>query len=90
VRSDGPYLFRRRLFVPDELPPDSFFLNFEFPIRAVGAGLTTRTVTIACRPRRAGHSKTAALRKVVTVGRELLDLRRRSVSRWLERVSGRD
>jgi glycosyltransferase involved in cell wall biosynthesis len=89
VRSDGPYLFRRRLFVPDELPPDSFFLNFEFPIRAVAAGLETRTVTIACRPRRAGQSKTAALRKVATVGRELLDLRRRSATRWLGRVRGR-
>jgi len=90
VRSDGPYLFRRRLFVPRELPPDSFFLNFEFPIRAVSAGLGIRTVQISCRPRRAGQSKTAALRKVTTVGRELLDMRRRTARRWLGRVIGRD
>lgn len=89
IRSDGPYLFRRRLFVPEDLPPDSFFLNFEFPIRATASGLSTRTVTIACRPRRAGQSKTAALRKVVTVGRELVEMRRRSAARWLHRISGR-
>jgi glycosyltransferase involved in cell wall biosynthesis len=89
IRSDGPYLFRRRLFVPEELAPDSFFLNFEFPIRAKASGLSTRTVTIRCRPRRAGQSKTAALRKVVTVGRELVDMRRRSTRRWLGRMVGR-
>ncbi len=89
VRSDGPYLFRRRLFVPEELAPDSFFLNFEFPIRVKAARLSTRTVTIDCRPRRAGRSKTAAVRKVLTVGRELVDMRRRSAERWLARVTGR-
>ena len=37
MRSDGPYLFRRVLFDPEQLTPDSFFLNFEFPLRVVRA-----------------------------------------------------
>ncbi|RLB48851.1 MAG: hypothetical protein DRJ42_22315 [Deltaproteobacteria bacterium] len=89
MESDGPYLFRRNLFVPEELPPNSFFLNFEFPIRAIGAGLSVRTVTIRCRPRRSGQSKTAAMRKIATVGRELLDLRVRVVRDWARRARGR-
>ncbi|HJL20552.1 MAG TPA: glycosyltransferase family 2 protein [Sandaracinaceae bacterium LLY-WYZ-13_1] len=77
LNSDGPYLMRRRLFVPDQLPPDSFFLNFELPIRALAAGLRTRTVTIACRPRRAGRSKSTGLWRIWGVARDLADLRRR-------------
>ena len=34
LRCEGPYLFRRELFIPEQLPSDSFFLNFEFPIRS--------------------------------------------------------
>lgn len=75
VRSDGPYLFRRSLFDPDQLKPDTFFLNFEFPIRVVSAGLPHRTVTIRCRPRRAGVSKSASLRRIRGVARDLIDLR---------------
>lgn len=77
LRSDGPYLFRRKLLLPAQLPPDSFFLNFELPIRALAAGLRTRTVTIACRPRRAGVSKSTGLARIWGVARELIDLRRR-------------
>lgn len=77
LRSDGPYLFRRRLFLPDQLPPDSFFINFEFPIRALRAGLATSCVTIACRPRLSGQSKSAKLDVIARVGRELIDLRLR-------------
>ncbi|HEY8430437.1 MAG TPA: glycosyltransferase family 2 protein [Sandaracinaceae bacterium] len=77
LRSDGPYLFRRRLFLPEQLPPDSFFLNFELPIRALAAGLRVRTVTIACRPRRAGVSKSTGLARIAGVARDLVDLRRR-------------
>jgi glycosyltransferase involved in cell wall biosynthesis len=89
LRSDGPYLIRRSLFVPAELPPDTFFLNFELPIRALAAGLSTRTVTIACRPRRAGVSKSTGLKRVAGVAKDLLDLRRRRALRtrriWLGR-----
>ena len=77
VHSDGPYLFRRSLFDPEQLTPDTFFLNFEFPIRVVGADLPRRTVTIACRPRRAGVSKSASFRRILGVGRDLFALRRR-------------
>jgi dolichol-phosphate mannosyltransferase len=75
VRSDGPYLFKRELFDPEQLRPDTFFLNFEFPIRAQAAGLPTRTVPIRCRPRLAGFSKSTGLKRVLGVGRDLLELR---------------
>jgi glycosyltransferase involved in cell wall biosynthesis len=80
IESDGPYLFRRSLFDPEQLVPDTFFLNFEFPIRVVSADLPRRTVTIRCRPRRAGSSKSASLRRIVGVGRDLFALRWRRLS----------
>ncbi len=89
LRSDGPYLFRRRIFVPEELPPDSFFLNFELPIRALAAGVGVRTVTIACRPRRAGVSKSTGLRRIASVARDLVDLRRRRALHTLRVWTGR-
>jgi len=81
MQSDGPYLFRRVLFVPDELPPDTFFLNFEFPIRVLARGAHTRNVVIHCRPRRAGSSKSTGLKRIAGVARDLVDLR---VRRFLE------
>ena len=75
MKSDGPYLFRRPLFDPDQLVPDTFFLNFEFPIRMLGAGVRTTVVTIACRPRRSGQSKSTGLKRIVGVAQDLLDLR---------------
>lgn len=75
MRSDGPYLFRRTLFDPEQLAPDTFFLNFEFPIRVLGAGTSAGLVTIECRPRRAGHSKSTGLGRIWNVARDLLDLR---------------
>jgi dolichol-phosphate mannosyltransferase len=86
MRSDGPYLFRRELFVPEQLPPDTFFLNFEFPIRVIAAGLATRNVEIRCRPRRAGNSKSTGWKRVLGVARDLLDLRMR---RFREAVGAR-
>ncbi len=79
LRSDGPYLFKRNLFDPAQLKPDTFFLNFEFPIRALAAGIRTRTVTIRCRPRIAGVSKSTGLKRVWGVAKDLVDLR---VRRW--------
>jgi hypothetical protein len=82
MRSDGPYFFRCDLFDPDALPPDTFFLNFEFPIRMLAAKKRTAVVTIRCRPRRAGHSKSTQWHRIVGVGRDLVDLRvRRSKER---------
>jgi hypothetical protein len=86
LRSDGPYLFRRSIFDAAQLPPDSFFLNFELPIRALAAGLRTETVTIACRPRRAGRSKSTGLARIRGVARDLVDLRVRRVREALARL----
>jgi glycosyltransferase involved in cell wall biosynthesis len=82
MRSDGPYLFRREVFVPEELPSDTFFLNFELPIRVLEQKLPTRNVVIACRPRRAGVSESTGLRRALGVAKDLLDLR---VRRFRER-----
>lgn len=82
MESDGSYLFRRVHFVPEALPPDTFFLNFEFPIRAQARGLHRSVVTTECRPRRAGHSKSTQWSRIFGVAKDLVDLRWR---RWLER-----
>jgi glycosyltransferase involved in cell wall biosynthesis len=83
MRSDGPYLFRRELFDPDLLVPDSFFLNFEFPIRALRQGLRHAIVSIPCAPRRSGHSKSTGLKRVAGVARDLVSLRLRLAPRAL-------
>ena len=75
MRSDGPYLFRRELFIPEQLKPDTFFLNFEFPIRVLAARRRSRNVVIQCRPRRAGSSKSTGWRRIAGVGKELIELR---------------
>lgn len=81
LQSDGPYLFQRTLFDPYKLKPDSFFLNFEFPIRVLRQGIGHRVVTIECVPRRFGSSKSSGLRQVGIIARDLLELR---VRLWLE------
>jgi dolichol-phosphate mannosyltransferase len=77
MRSDGPYLFRRELFDPEVLKPDTFFLNFEFPIRALRQRLRHAVVRIPCAPRRSGQSKSTGLKRVAGVARDLLSLRLR-------------
>lgn len=84
LRSEGPYLFRRTLFDPDALPPDTFFLNFEFPIRMLVAKRRTHSVVIPCRQRRAGTSKSTGLRQVMGVAQDLLLFR---IRRFRERLS---
>jgi glycosyltransferase involved in cell wall biosynthesis len=85
MRSDGPYLFRHALFDPDQLVPDTFFLNFEFPIRMLSAGVSAAIVTIECRPRRSGHSKSTGLKRIYGVMQDLLELRVRRVRESLGR-----
>lgn len=75
IESDGPYLIRRELFDPEQLKADSFFLNFEVPIRASAARFTIRVVPADCRPRVGGASKTANLRTTARVAADLLHLR---------------
>jgi dolichol-phosphate mannosyltransferase len=79
MRSDGPYLFRRSLFDADQLVPDTFFLNFEFPIRMLGAQVPATVVTIECRPRRSGHSKSTGLKRIYGVAQDLFELRVRRI-----------
>lgn len=79
LKSDGPYLIRRALFDPNQLAPDTFFLNFELPIRVLAAGLAVRTVTVACRPRRAGVSKSASFGRAFGVAKDLFAMRGRAV-----------
>jgi dolichol-phosphate mannosyltransferase len=79
MQSDGPYLFRSELFVPEQLPSDSFFLNFEFPIRVLAAGHRAQRVVIHCRQRRAGQSKSTGWKRIAGVARELVELRVRRV-----------
>jgi dolichol-phosphate mannosyltransferase len=83
MQSDGPYLFRRELLVPEQLAADSFFLNFEFPIRVLAARRRIRNVVIQCRPRRAGVSKSTGWKRIAGVARELVELRvRRFREHW--------
>ena len=86
MQSDGPYLFRHDLFDPDKLVPDTFFLNFEFPIRMLGAHVPSTVVTIPCRPRRFGHSKSTGFRRILGVAQDLLDLRVRRTREALSRT----
>lgn len=85
MKSDGPYLFRRALFDPDALKPDTFFLNFEFPIRMLGADLPTTVVTIECRPRQSGRSKSTGFKRIYGVAQDLLELRFRRIRESLGR-----
>jgi len=84
VESDGPYLFRRELFSSEQLKPDSFFLNFEFPIRALRAGAAHGRAEIHCKPRLHGHSKSAGLKQIATVAKEMVGLRFRLPPRFLD------
>jgi len=86
--SDGPYLVPRSLIDPAQLEPDSFFLNFELPLRVHAAGLPYSVVEVPCRPRRAGVSKTAALGKIRTIAGDLLGLRRRRTREAWTRLRG--
>lgn len=83
LESDGPYLFRRALFAPERLAPDSFFLNLEFPIRVLAAGHASRVVRIHCRSRLSGVSKSARAGTVLRIARDIVDFR---VRRWRERA----
>jgi dolichol-phosphate mannosyltransferase len=85
MQSDGPYLFKRELFDPEKLAPDTFFLNFEFPIRILGAGVPSAITTIECRPRHSGHSKSTGWKRIFGVAQDLLDLRVRRMKETFAR-----
>jgi len=81
MTSDGPYLFQTADFDERILKPDSFFLNFEFPIRMLAARKSVGVVTISCRRRMSGRSKSSGLKTIYVIGKDVLALR---VRRFLE------
>jgi dolichol-phosphate mannosyltransferase len=75
MRSDGPYLTDRSLFKPEVLKPDTFFLNFEYPIRVLRDRVRFSTVEVECVARRAGQSKSTGWKRIVGVAKDLVDLK---------------
>lgn len=73
-RFDGVYLARRALFDRVQVRAESFFFNFEYPIRLLRAGARAGETTIHVRPRRSGHSKVKNARTIARVARELMRL----------------
>ena len=73
-RFDGVYLFRTELFRTVNLKSESFFFNFELPIRLLRADVVAGETTIAVRPRMAGQSKVRNLKTIGRVARELVKL----------------
>ena len=86
MQSDGPYLVRRTLFVPDELPPDTFFLNFELPIRLLAKNKLIFVLIPFSSLSSAGTSKSTQWKRIYGVAKDLVDLRKR---RWKESLFGR-
>ncbi|MCO4764208.1 MAG: glycosyltransferase family 2 protein [Myxococcales bacterium] len=68
---DGVYLIRNTDLQAATKRSDSFFLNFELPIRVIHAGVKDGATTMHIRPRRAGESKVANGRKVFKVLQDL-------------------
>lgn len=73
-RFDGVYLARTALFAQTKARAESFFFNFEYPIRLLRAGARAGETTIHVRPRRSGVSKVKNARTIARVARELLRL----------------
>jgi glycosyltransferase involved in cell wall biosynthesis len=74
----GTMMFRRPLF--DEvgtLHSNTFFLNMEFPIKALRAGTSFSIVEIEALPRLSGQSKVKNVRRIMRVFREVLAMRTR-------------
>jgi len=74
----GTMMFRRTLL--DRVGPlhgESFFVNLEFPIRALRLGVSHTLLEIVAQPRLHGSSKVANLQRIRTVVRETLAMRGR-------------
>lgn len=78
----GTMVFRRSLLAQvGELHSESFFVNLEFPIRALKLGTPHALVEIEAQPRLHGQSKVANTGRIKTVIREAWAMRRREKSR---------
>lgn len=74
----GTMMFRRSLLeAVGELHSESFFVNLEFPIRALKLGTRHEIVEIEAQPRLHGESKVANTGRIKTVVREAIAMRRR-------------
>ena len=89
VRSDGPYLVRAGIFDANQLASNSFFLNFEFPLRAKASqAFSFDTVYVAPRARYAGKSKSANWRTIRKVATELVRFRQQRLGEKLRTFIG--
>ena len=61
---DGCYLLKRQHMVNVPMRSNTFFLNFELPIRVIRNGVRDGATTMHIRPRLAGESKVANSRKI--------------------------
>lgn len=68
---DGMYLIKNEHLQATTMRSDSFFLNFELPIRVIHRGVVDGATTMHIRPRRAGVSKVANGRKIAKVLKDL-------------------
>ena len=74
----GISMFRRELLERvGPLHSETFFVNLEFPIRALRAGARHTLVEIEARPRLSGESKVRNLRRIGRVAREIVKMRLR-------------
>ncbi|MCS6857178.1 MAG: glycosyltransferase family 2 protein [Sandaracinaceae bacterium] len=75
LQSDGPYLLRKDLLDWRSLEPNSFFLNFEVPIRLLKKKTPYVITRVPCRPRRRGRSKTSNIQTIAQVCADLWRLK---------------
>ena len=74
----GTMMFRRELLgAVGTLHGESFFVNLEFPIRALRLGTSFTVLEITAQPRLHGASKVANLKRIRFVVRETLAMRAR-------------
>jgi glycosyltransferase involved in cell wall biosynthesis len=71
---DGVYLLKRGDLHRLPLKSDTFFLNLELPIRGIRGGLNPGATTMNLRPRMAGESKVANMRRMRKVLKDLVSL----------------
>lgn len=86
IKSEGPYMLRRTYFDPAQVDADTFFLNFELPIRLVRARISVSSVVVACRSRLSGVSKTAQRRRVLAVAGDLAKSRLSQLGRTVQNL----
>jgi glycosyltransferase involved in cell wall biosynthesis len=73
---DGTYMFEKKMLANIPLKmSDSFFINYEFVIRAKRAGYKIKSIPTVCLERMSGHSKVTGMRKIMVVFTEIIKFR---------------